>query len=140
MISLTFCQYSSRYDSLISGKLPNVFNPEFAGGALMDINLYNIHFWLVCLENQTVSNISPEHMKMVLIHMVFLFFSLVILYVNAVVPKIPPVKTMFRSWVKKDISMSVPEAVIVKTADLYSVIQNVLFVRRKLHGITKSKN
>ena len=39
MISLTFCQYSSRYDSLISGKLPNVFNPEFAGGALMDINL-----------------------------------------------------------------------------------------------------
>ena len=44
MISLTFCQYSSRYDSLISGKLPNVFNPEFAGGALMDINLYNIHF------------------------------------------------------------------------------------------------
>jgi len=44
IVSCTFCQYSSRYDSLISGKLPNVFNPEFAGGALMDINLYNIHF------------------------------------------------------------------------------------------------
>lgn len=140
MISLTFCQYSSRYDSLISGKLPNVFNPEFAGGALMDINLYNIHFWLVCLENQTVSNISPGHMKTALIHMVFLFSSLVILSANAVVPKTPPVKITFRSWAKKDISMSVLEAVIVKTADLYSVIQNVLFARKKLHGITKSRN
>lgn len=44
MVSLTFCQYSSRYDALMSGKLPNVFNPKFAGGALMDINLYNIQF------------------------------------------------------------------------------------------------
>lgn len=40
----TFCQYSSRYDALLSGKVPNVFNPEFSGGALMDLNLYNIYF------------------------------------------------------------------------------------------------
>lgn len=44
MALATFCQYSSRYDALMAGQLPNVFNPAFAGGALMDINLYNIYF------------------------------------------------------------------------------------------------
>jgi len=44
MITCTFCQYSSRYDALMNGELPNIFNPEFAGGSLMDINMYNIHF------------------------------------------------------------------------------------------------
>ncbi len=43
LVSCTFCQYSSRYDALKAGQLPNVFNPAFAGGALMDINLYNIY-------------------------------------------------------------------------------------------------
>lgn len=44
LVLATFCQYSSRYDALLSGTIPNVFNPEFAGGALMDLNLYNIYF------------------------------------------------------------------------------------------------
>ena len=66
MVSLTFCQYSSRYDALMSGKLPNVFNPKFA---------------------------------------------------NAAEPKTPPAKTTFRLWGRKDISISAPEAAIVKTAD-----------------------
>lgn len=44
MVLATFCQYSSRYDALTAGQTPNVFNPAFAGGALMDINLYNIYF------------------------------------------------------------------------------------------------
>ena len=39
-----FCQYSSRYDALLRGEVPNVFNPEFAGGALMDLNMYNVYF------------------------------------------------------------------------------------------------
>lgn len=39
-----FCQYSSRYDALLKGYTPNVFNPEFAGGALMDLNMYNVYF------------------------------------------------------------------------------------------------
>ena len=43
MILCTFCQYSSRYDQFRDGENPNIFNPEFAGGALMDINLYNIY-------------------------------------------------------------------------------------------------
>lgn len=44
MVLCTFCQYSSKYDAFMKGELPNVFNPAFAGGALMDINLYNIYF------------------------------------------------------------------------------------------------
>lgn len=44
MLSCTFCQYSSRYDQLMDGEVTNIFDPEFAGGSLMDINLYNIHF------------------------------------------------------------------------------------------------
>lgn len=40
----TFCQYSSRYDALLAGDVPNVFNPAFSGGCLMDLNLYNIYF------------------------------------------------------------------------------------------------
>lgn len=40
----TFCQYSSRYPALLAGKVSPVLDPAFKGGALMDINLYNIHF------------------------------------------------------------------------------------------------
>ena len=39
-----FCQFSSRYPALMEGKVAPVFMPEYKGGALMDINLYNIHF------------------------------------------------------------------------------------------------
>lgn len=44
VVSCTFCQYSSRYDALLAGQTPPVFDPAFCGGALMDINLYNTHF------------------------------------------------------------------------------------------------
>lgn len=38
-----YSQYSSRYDLLKKGELPNIFNPQFAGGCLMDINFYNVY-------------------------------------------------------------------------------------------------
>lgn len=38
-----YSQYSSRYDLLKKGEIPNVFNPEYAGGCLMDINFYNVY-------------------------------------------------------------------------------------------------
>ena len=44
IVSCTFCQYSSRYDALLSGQVPPVFDPACCGGALMDLNLYNVHF------------------------------------------------------------------------------------------------
>lgn len=42
LVMSNYSQYSSRYDKLLAGELPNVFNPEFAGGCLMDINFYNV--------------------------------------------------------------------------------------------------
>ena len=44
LVSATFCQYSSRYPALLEGRISPVLSHTFAGGALMDINLYNIHF------------------------------------------------------------------------------------------------
>ena len=38
-----YSQYSSRYDKLLAGELPNVFNPACGGGSLMDINFYNAY-------------------------------------------------------------------------------------------------
>ena len=43
LASFNFSKYSSKYDEFLSGKNPNIFNPEMAGGALMDMNIYNIH-------------------------------------------------------------------------------------------------
>lgn len=40
----TFCQFSSRYPALLAGNPTPVLSHAFAGGALMDINLYNVHF------------------------------------------------------------------------------------------------
>jgi predicted dehydrogenase len=44
VVSGMFCQYSSRYPALLAGKASPVLDHAYAGGALMDINLYNIHF------------------------------------------------------------------------------------------------
>lgn len=38
-----YSQYSGRYDQLLKGETPNIFNPEYAGGCLMDINFYNVY-------------------------------------------------------------------------------------------------
>lgn len=39
----SYCQYSSRYDLLKAGELPNAFNPACSNGALMDIGVYTIY-------------------------------------------------------------------------------------------------
>ncbi len=44
VVQCNFSQYSSRYQALLDGETPNVFNPKFSGGALADINIYNVHF------------------------------------------------------------------------------------------------
>ncbi len=46
LVLANYSQYSSRYDKLLAGELPNVFNPAFAGGCLMDINYYNVYLTL----------------------------------------------------------------------------------------------
>ena len=43
MVMSNYSQYSSRYDLLLQGQVHNTFNPEFAGGCLMDLNYYNLY-------------------------------------------------------------------------------------------------
>jgi predicted dehydrogenase len=44
LVQLNFSQYSSRYGAYLRGEDPNVFSPAFSGGALMDLNYYNLSF------------------------------------------------------------------------------------------------
>ena len=46
LVQLNFSQYSSKHKAYLEGKNPNVFNPAFSGGSLMDINYYNLRFML----------------------------------------------------------------------------------------------
>lgn len=62
LINCNFVQYSSRYDAFLEGEIAPVFNPEMGGGALVDLNVYNIHFVLALLGKpekvQYLSNMS----------------------------------------------------------------------------------
>jgi predicted dehydrogenase len=44
LVQCNYSQYSSRYNKFLAGEITNAFNPEFSGGALQDINIYNLHF------------------------------------------------------------------------------------------------
>lgn len=44
IISLNYSQYSSRYDAFKNGTILPAFDYKKSGGALMDINVYNINF------------------------------------------------------------------------------------------------
>lgn len=44
LVSLQFCQYSSRYDEFMKGHILPVFDYKKSGGALMDLQVYHIHF------------------------------------------------------------------------------------------------
>ncbi len=44
MVLANYSQYSSRYDSYLKGKVEHAFDREYYGGALFDINIYNIHY------------------------------------------------------------------------------------------------
>lgn len=43
LVMANYSQYSSRYDQVLAGEIPNIFNPAYAGGCLMDINFYNVY-------------------------------------------------------------------------------------------------
>ena len=60
IVSCTFCQYSSRYDALLSGQVPPVFDPACCGGALMDLNLYNVHFVVGLFGEPMLVNYHPN--------------------------------------------------------------------------------
>ncbi|EHJ00890.1 oxidoreductase domain protein [Clostridium sp. DL-VIII] len=44
IVQCNYSQYSSRYDKFKVGNVLPAFDPKFSGGALMDLNIYNIHY------------------------------------------------------------------------------------------------
>lgn len=48
IVTCNCSQYSRRYDAFRAGEVLPVFDPMKSGGALMDLNLYNLH-WLIGL-------------------------------------------------------------------------------------------
>ncbi len=43
-VTANYSQYSSRYDKYLAGEVLPAFNPQLSGGALYDINIYNLNF------------------------------------------------------------------------------------------------
>lgn len=43
-VTANYSQYSSRYDRFLKGEVLPAFDPELSGGALYDINIYNLNF------------------------------------------------------------------------------------------------
>ena len=48
-VECNYSQRSSRYDAYLRGEVLPAFDPEAGGGALMDLNIYNLHFVLSLL-------------------------------------------------------------------------------------------
>lgn len=44
IVECNFSQYSSRYNAFKEGVVMPAFDPNCSGGALMDLNIYNVHF------------------------------------------------------------------------------------------------
>ncbi|MBQ6334238.1 MAG: Gfo/Idh/MocA family oxidoreductase [Erysipelotrichaceae bacterium] len=44
LVKCNYSQYSRRYDAFRNGEVLPAFDPNKSGGALMDLNLYNLHF------------------------------------------------------------------------------------------------
>lgn len=43
LVLSNYSQYSGRYDAVLKGEKPAVFDPQYGGGCLMDINFYNVY-------------------------------------------------------------------------------------------------
>lgn len=58
-----YSQYSSRYDRLLAGDVTNVFDPNFAGGCLMDINYYNLYLNIALFGKPCRTEYAPNQWK-----------------------------------------------------------------------------
>lgn len=62
-VECSMCQYSRQFDAFKNGELPNVFNPEYSGGALMDLNIYHMHFAMNLFGTPNKISYHPENAK-----------------------------------------------------------------------------
>lgn len=60
ILSLNYTQYSSRYDDFLEGKIAPVFDPKKDGGALKDLNIYNIHLAVGLFKNPKIVQYYPN--------------------------------------------------------------------------------
>lgn len=44
IVTTNYSQYSRRYDAFKKGEITPAFNPKMSGGALLDLNIYNLNF------------------------------------------------------------------------------------------------
>lgn len=42
--SFVYASYSSRYNNVLSGEVPNIFSLDFSGGSLVDVGVYAVSF------------------------------------------------------------------------------------------------
>ncbi|CBX98897.1 hypothetical protein IAQ61_007491 [Plenodomus lingam] len=57
--SFTFAQYSSRYEKVLAGETPNIFNLAMGGGALVDLGVYPLAAAIDLFGAPTQSSYSP---------------------------------------------------------------------------------
>jgi predicted dehydrogenase len=52
----SYCQYSSRYDKLKAGEIPNAFNLSLSNGAIMDLGIYTIYPMVILFSRPNTIN------------------------------------------------------------------------------------
>ena len=57
--SLTYASFSSRYNNVLAGEVPNIFNLDFSGGSLVDIGVYPITFAVALFGRPKSQTYSP---------------------------------------------------------------------------------
>ena len=60
LVQCNYSKYSSRYDRYLKGDVAPAFSPEHAGGALMDLNVYNLNF-VVALFGKPMKTFYTAH-------------------------------------------------------------------------------
>jgi len=57
--SLTYSSFSSRYNNVLAGEVPNIFSLDFSGGSLVDIGVYPVTFAVALFGKPKSQTYSP---------------------------------------------------------------------------------
>lgn len=60
LVCFNYSQYSSRYDAFQQGTIAPAFDPSLGGGALMDLNVYNLHAALYLFGSPEKASYTPN--------------------------------------------------------------------------------